>query len=159
MSDIVRVPLHISHPELKKKTFTIPDFPAHKQSSRNVHIRRYPNGTLAFEYIADAVVSALVKLESAADSQQSTCPLTEEEKRIVSLIFPGKFGDDSASLADSTEKMSAEEKNTIRKLVDVRMFGQNPPLRNVNTDDGEKPEFLKGIPEHLKELDSFFARR
>ena len=160
MTDFLRVPLYVSNPDARKRVHTIAtDLPMHNRASQNSLIRRYPNGVLAYDDLADKVVTALVKLEEAQNTQQTTCPCTEEEKRVVAIIFPGKFGEGASNMAASTEKLSADEKSKVKKLVEMKFFGDNPPLRNISYNEG-KVEFLKSVssrPEYLEELNSFFG--
>lgn len=122
-----KVPLHLraNEDKLAKSTSYRPGITHKVPGSRNQHdalgrnagityARRYPNGKLCVEFVAQQVVDAVHK---AKDSGM----LTGDEKALLSLILPGFFPLMDAKIAGTMFRMTDEERLLVALKVKQHM--------------------------------------
>jgi hypothetical protein len=92
-----------------------PAFPADRENG-NVFFRRYPNGSLDYDYARDKVVDMVHKFKVGS------VPLGHEEMLCMQVLFPHSFGDAggmgmAASIAVVSLRVSEAEQEIVRRMV------------------------------------------
>jgi len=75
-------------------------------------LRRYPNGTLDFKYVAGQIIDIVHKVKDNGN-------ITEIERAILALVLPGKFHSlVDAKIAQTMTKLSKDERMMLALMVE-----------------------------------------
>lgn len=137
-----RLPLHLQNPDVAKaaKNEASPsyesfrpnidpnrqgqyraDMQQHQATVQDQYrIRRYPNGQLAYDWVAQQVVDAIRALGfngTTGDPNHGSASLTPIQCALLTVVFPAKYRETEPMQAEILTQLSDSEKDAVALLV------------------------------------------
>jgi len=108
--NIVRKPTFMINPDVLEKSIKMTVPLSHVQGGANPLIRRYLDGSLAYDYVVSKLVDIIDKLTTAKANNQKVGTCSPEEKQIINAVFPGMLGKTQSGISTTGLRLSKEEK-------------------------------------------------
>jgi len=154
-----RMPLHVQNADIAKAAKDNPSYESFRPNvvhpsggyradfvdnratvAEQYRIRRYPNGQLAYWWVADQIIDAIHKLEfngMTGNPNEGSASLLPLEAALLTVVFPAKYREMEPMQAEILTQLSPSEKEQVA----ARVFEHFANEKNWNAGFGGGSQF------------------